>query len=179
MNWTDGNLGELEVVWGLKMSHHQWSFLVPLIDGRYHKIPQLAVYTTYIPLIYCQLGDYILPIPPIKGTRKLHWHHPRICIKQTKRLTATHQLGLHWKHLRRVINVCMFAPDFCWHLAWPLKFQNSFKFSWVVCHCFWQILCWHQHSLDAVGSLKTVDPLCGLKTTWTHQKSKHRFSIWP
>ena len=27
----------------------QWSFLVPLIGGRYHIIPQLAVYTTYIP----------------------------------------------------------------------------------------------------------------------------------
>ena len=39
----------------------QWSFLVPLIGGRYHIIPQLAVYTTYIPLIYCLLGDYISP----------------------------------------------------------------------------------------------------------------------
>ena len=39
----------------------QWSFLVPLIGGRYHIIPQLAVYTTYIPLIYCQLGDYMVP----------------------------------------------------------------------------------------------------------------------
>ena len=39
----------------------QWSFLVPLIAGRYHIIPQLAVYTTYIPLIYCLLGDYISP----------------------------------------------------------------------------------------------------------------------
>ena len=36
-------------------------FLVPLIGGRYHIITQLAVYTTYIPLIYCQLGDYISP----------------------------------------------------------------------------------------------------------------------
>ena len=26
--------------------------------------------------MYCQLGDYMLPIPPIKGTRKLHWHSP-------------------------------------------------------------------------------------------------------
>ena len=51
----------------------QWSFLVPLIGGRYHIIPQLAVYTTYIPLIYCLLGDYISPIPPIKGTRNSYW----------------------------------------------------------------------------------------------------------
>ena len=34
----------------------QWSFLVPLIGSRYHILPELAVYTTYISLIY------ILPI---------------------------------------------------------------------------------------------------------------------
>ena len=47
---------------GVKIKlYDQWSFLVPLIGGRYHIIPQLAVYTTYIPLIYCQLGDYMVP----------------------------------------------------------------------------------------------------------------------
>ena len=40
---------------------NQWLFLVPLIGGRFRIIPQLAVYTTYIPLIYCQLGDYMVP----------------------------------------------------------------------------------------------------------------------
>ena len=39
----------------------QWSFLVPLIGGRYHIIPHLAVYATYIPLLYCLLGNYISP----------------------------------------------------------------------------------------------------------------------
>ena len=34
-----------------RISQDQWLFLVPLMDGRYHIIPQLAVYTTYIPLI--------------------------------------------------------------------------------------------------------------------------------
>ena len=33
----------------------------PSIDGRWFIIPQLAVYTTYIPLIYCLLGGYMLP----------------------------------------------------------------------------------------------------------------------
>ena len=37
-------------------STNQWLFLVPLKGGRWHIIPQLAVYTTYIPLIYCLLG---------------------------------------------------------------------------------------------------------------------------
>ena len=44
-----------------KVFNNQWLFLVPLLGGRYHTIPQLAVYTTYIPLIYCQLGDYMVP----------------------------------------------------------------------------------------------------------------------
>ena len=34
-----------------RISQDQWLFLVPLMDGRYHIILQLAVYTTYIPLI--------------------------------------------------------------------------------------------------------------------------------
>ena len=39
----------------------QWLFLVPVKGGRWHVIPQLAVHTTYIPLIYCLLGGYMLP----------------------------------------------------------------------------------------------------------------------
>ena len=38
----------------------QWLFLVPVKGGRWHIIPHLAVYTTYIPLIYCLLGGYML-----------------------------------------------------------------------------------------------------------------------
>ena len=44
--------------------HQQWLFLVPLIGGRWYIITQLAVYTTYIPLLYCQLGDFIFPTTP-------------------------------------------------------------------------------------------------------------------
>ncbi len=40
---------------------NQCLFLFPLKGGRWHIIPQLAVYTTYIPLIYCLLGGYMLP----------------------------------------------------------------------------------------------------------------------
>ena len=45
----------------MKAFYNQWLFLVPLKGGRWHVIPQLAIYTTYIPLIYCQLGDYMPP----------------------------------------------------------------------------------------------------------------------
>ena len=36
----------------------QWVFLVPIKGGRWHIIPQLAVYTTYSP---CLLAGYIIP----------------------------------------------------------------------------------------------------------------------
>ena len=45
----------------LLTSYDQWIFQVPVKGGRYYIITQLAVYTTYIPLIYCLLGDYIIP----------------------------------------------------------------------------------------------------------------------
>ncbi len=42
---------------------------------RWHIIPQLAVYTTYIPLIVlAEPGGWkMLPIPPFRGTRNNHW----------------------------------------------------------------------------------------------------------
>ena len=68
-------LGERVIAWGVRYRgvardflgkkvtgrSIQWLFLVPLKGGRWHIIPQLAVYTTYIPLIYCLLGGYMLP----------------------------------------------------------------------------------------------------------------------
>ena len=53
----------------LKLPSNQWLFLVPVKGGRWHIITQLAIYSTCIPLIYCQLGGYMLPTT----TRKLHW----------------------------------------------------------------------------------------------------------
>ena len=37
---------------------------------RYHIITQLAIYTTYIPLIYCQLGDYMVPTTYLIGNQE-------------------------------------------------------------------------------------------------------------
>ena len=52
------------------------SFLVPLIGGRWYIITQLAIYTTHIPLIYIYIANWVIIcyLPPIKGTRKLHWY---------------------------------------------------------------------------------------------------------
>ena len=56
-------------------NNNQCLFLVPLIGGRYHIIPQLAVYTTYIPLIVLAFwGVKMLPSPP-KGNQKPPLNH--------------------------------------------------------------------------------------------------------
>ena len=49
---------------------HRWSLLVLLIGGRSHIITQLTTYTTYIAAFW----GVICYLPPINGTRKLHWH---------------------------------------------------------------------------------------------------------
>ena len=56
-------------------SSNQWLFLVPLkggIGSIFHP-PEGKDYKWYISGIYCQLGDYMLPIPPFRGTRNNHW----------------------------------------------------------------------------------------------------------
>ena len=66
---------------------NQWSFLVPLIGGRYHIIPQLAIYKWYISGIYCQLGDYM--VPTIKK------REPRNSIEQKGMFFCSRLSGLH------------------------------------------------------------------------------------
>ena len=45
-------------VWAVSYPYQEWN-CVPINGVSW--FPQLAVYTTYIPLIYCLLGDYISP----------------------------------------------------------------------------------------------------------------------
>ena len=70
---------DLTKVFWLTAAPFQWSFLVPLIGGRYHLytstyIPLIYhLYTTYIPLIYIAYWVIIYHLPPIKGTRNSYW----------------------------------------------------------------------------------------------------------
>ena len=77
--WWLSEISPVRIGWW-KITSPQWRFLVPLIGGRRYISHQLASYTTYIPLIYCLLGDYISPIPPIKGTRNSCWSPWRMAI---------------------------------------------------------------------------------------------------
>ena len=56
----------------------QWLFLVPLIGGRWHIIPQLAgkmplIYHLYL-YIYIAFRGIICHLPPIEGTRNSYWN---------------------------------------------------------------------------------------------------------
>ena len=68
---------------------YQWLFLVPLIGGRWHIIPQLAVYTTYI--------------PPIRGNQKqpliIHPMKLKFGIKKF-------MLNKIRNHTTKTINIC-------------------------------------------------------------------------
>ena len=55
-----------------KNQDDQWLFLVPLKGGRWHIIPQLAVYTTYINHLYIAFWGVICYLPPFRGTRNNH-----------------------------------------------------------------------------------------------------------
>ena len=85
----------------------QWSFLVPLIGGRYHIIPQLAVYTTYVPRIYCLLGEYISPttyegnlskqlLIHRLGIRESMRHWPLECYEHDRH-SEDESFMIHWK----------------------------------------------------------------------------------
>ena len=60
-SWTCRKRGWSGMISIRRSTFIQWIFQVPLKGGRWHIFPQLAVYTTYIPLIYCLLGGYIIP----------------------------------------------------------------------------------------------------------------------
>ena len=77
-----------------KDTMNQWSFLVPLIGGRYHIIPQLAVYTTYIPY-YIAYWVIIYQLPPIKGTRKNYWMNTRIYSHRNQRWNPSEKRPSH------------------------------------------------------------------------------------
>ena len=57
----------------LNLNKSQWLFLVTLKGGMYYIIPELAVYTTYIPLIVLAFWGVICYLPPFRGTRNNHW----------------------------------------------------------------------------------------------------------
>ena len=74
----------LSYLWSMLMHRfYPWLFLVPWIGGRWYRITQLAVYTTYIPLIYCLLGGLYDTYHLLWGTRNNHWfYHPIFHLRQ-------------------------------------------------------------------------------------------------
>lgn len=55
--------------------NNQWLFLVPKKGGRWHIIHQLAVYTTFTPLIYGLLGGIVFATYHLLLKQILFWSH--------------------------------------------------------------------------------------------------------
>ena len=62
--------------------------------GRWHIIPQLAVYTTYIPLIYCLLGGYIIPTTLYRNLK-----NPLNIFKKREIGAIVDRMGSCWGHV--------------------------------------------------------------------------------
>ena len=73
----------------------QWLFLVPLKGGRWHIIPQLAVYTTYIPFIY-----HLEPETTIDGSPENHPIEKENHLNQTS--SNLHDFGFHVNFQRSI-----------------------------------------------------------------------------
>ena len=104
---------------------HQWSFLVPLIGGRYHIITQLAIYKWYISgILYTANWGIIWYLPPIKGTRNNHWTQDIARSRShlyIKRFQRSHDVG------RTQLEFLQVIPRFWW--------EKSCELSWTF---FWK-----------------------------------------
>ena len=69
----------------------QWLFLVPVKGGIGGIVHPLAVYTTYIPLIYCLLGGYMLPTTFYGNQKQPLTNEEKPCKKRQKRRVEIHQ----------------------------------------------------------------------------------------
>ena len=105
----------------------QWSFLVPSIGGRYHIIPQLAVYTTYIPL------TYILPIGWFYITYHL-WREPETAIEMSVIFYQSHIIWILWGMMIATLwlpwinrHKTPSSSTVDWRAAFPLK---TLELSW-------------------------------------------------
>ncbi len=108
--------------WG--WTTYQWLFLVPLKGGRWHTIPQLAVYTTYIPLIlYIAFWGVICYLLPFRGTRNSHWY---VYLPSLKLTVRTWKGG--WK-MNVLLGIAYFQGR--WMLV---SGRVQYLHEWVVCY---------------------------------------------
>ena len=77
--WISHNSRSKEIIWmcnlifKLNFKKNQWSFLVPLIGGRWYIIPQLAIYKWYILPIGWLYGTYHLLREPETAIERNNW----------------------------------------------------------------------------------------------------------
>ncbi len=123
----------------LPTNHCQWLFLVPLKGGRWHIIPQLAVYTTYILPSGGLYATYHLLGEP-ETTLDTGWSYFSTPAPPWQVKVCMLTFRLRWKKLeasnllRRSPQIVMIRYDMIWtHVynhTWPqLKFNKHIYFS--------------------------------------------------
>ena len=77
LHWYFQSIFSISLVHPILHGYSQWSFLVPLIGGRYPIITQLAVYTTYIlPIGWLYITYHLLREPETAIEYRMYVGHP-------------------------------------------------------------------------------------------------------
>ena len=130
---SSGGKGATSTVrhWKVVSSSFQWLFLVPLKGGRWHIIPGLAVYTTYIPLIYCLVGGYMLPTTLYRNLK-----NPLIFKKFLLYLYMNCQKKLYYIPLYWLVNRNLCIGLMYSTYNWVVYHSNNLCFS-ILISCQW------------------------------------------
>ena len=115
-------------------SQIQWLFLVPLIGGRYHIIPQLAVYTFILPIGWLY-GTYHLLREPGNSIDKWIWvpqvlSRSRVDEEKFSMFTDTWFFVGDHDADGIPISKNLFCIQYCFAPLWII--WNSFSFTWIM-----------------------------------------------
>ena len=129
------------------------------ITLRFPWLESMSIYKWYISGIYCQLGGYMPPIPPFRGTRNNHWIYAKTSVKTysipswncgiEKKTTCNVAVsGVHrCCFFRKLDNVrytrCSMYGIFTY--IYPKNYPNVGKYTmrWVFGYRLWIIFRWH------------------------------------
>ena len=127
----------------------QWLFLVPLKGGRWHIIPQLAVYTTYIPLIYCLLGGLYAT-----------YHLLGEPFQQPLNLLSIHVTAWHESAVR------IYGDPPSLQTCWKVHKASISDGSWVMQYNDWLVVSTHLKNISQNGNLPQIG--VKIKNVWNH-----------
>ena len=123
---------------------------------RWHIIPQPAVYTTYIPLLYIAFWGVICYLPPFTGTRNNHWNMisghliPIRTLQNTPWVSTAHMLSLPGRDFSQAGHLKLLKLPWEFLRFWKLPCELQMYIQMIpdyVPNSYFSCLCWRLDSL--------------------------------